>query len=138
MESKSLVVFTYGTLKPGEERFYIIEPYLSSTKNAKLYGVQLWDLGAFPGITKGDEVVEGTLLEFPEEHADRILHTLDRIEGYNEIDPDNSLYIRKEVVVETEEGKVKCFTYFLQNKSSKVSVFLSSVRKMEETSWTRR
>lgn len=76
----------YGTLRPGEpERVIRVK-------------AKMFDLGWFPGIRLGgNEEIIGEVIEVTD---DSMLASLDRYEGYCEEDPQASLYIRRQVVID--------------------------------------
>jgi len=85
-------VFVYGTLMRGQVRAgrWPHEPrqVLAATTRGELY-----DLGTYPGMVAGQDLIAGELWSF---HADQMtdtLRALDRIEGYNERGRD--LYVRQ-------------------------------------------
>lgn len=92
----SHIVFVYGTLKKHFGNHHILQDskYLG---NDKIKGYDMYSLGPFPGIVEsenGEGIVQGELYEV----NDEVLKELDRLEGYSDSDPFNSLYIRKETV----------------------------------------
>ncbi len=78
-------VFVYGTLLKGQEnheRFLWNSEYLGK---ASVAGLDMYDIGSFPGIVPGDGTVKGELYEV----SKATLRKLDYLEG------EGSLYIRK-------------------------------------------
>ena len=87
-----MLIFVYGTLLSELPLSYILEDS-EFLGDAIASGVQLYDLGSYPGIKCGDGIVVGEL-----HHVDGItLETLDRIEGYDSNNINNSLYQRSEI-----------------------------------------
>lgn len=87
--------FVYGTLKRNERREHAwLYPPLSIVK-ATTHG-RLFDLGSYPAMTVGQEVVEGEVWQVAEEHLQETLRTLDAIEGYVPAG-NNNLYERRVV-----------------------------------------
>ena len=85
-------VFVYGTLLKGLERQGCMED--SEYLGPALLEADLHDLGAYPGIRKGDGNVIGELYLVNEQ----VLRRLDDIEGYTGDDSD-SLFTREKVIV---------------------------------------
>lgn len=79
--SDKLVVFVYGTLKPGEKNYpTYCENYVFQVRPAIVKGI-LYDLPiGYPAITWGEGWVQGVLLNF---HQNQILAKLDDLEDYN-------------------------------------------------------
>lgn len=73
----SSVIYTYGTLRPG------------NTEKVLIPG-ELYDLGWFPGVKLG-----GRSLVACERVVVDDIEAVDRYEGYNPAYPDESLYIRR-------------------------------------------
>jgi len=105
-------VFVYGTLLKGMERAstLINSIYLGP---AIIKG-EIFDLGNYPGIKKGDNTVIGELYEVD----NKTIELLDYIEGYNKHEKSSSLYIREETeVYKFSDGQpCKGFTYFYNNQ----------------------
>jgi len=116
-----MTVFVYGTLLQGMSRANILN-------NSQFLGIgytcgKLYDLGCFPAINPGSENLYGELYQIDEQK----LNELDWIEGYNPIETNHSLYIRKEVdVVILKDGSyIRAYTYFyndyLEGDSKKIT-----------------
>ena len=79
-------VFVYGTLRPPrndtallDSRFFPeIESEIVSSELAKVFGLALYDMGAYPAAVYSDETVIGDLLTV----APEALATMDLIEGH--------------------------------------------------------
>ena len=103
-------LFVYGTWMPGESNYRQIEDFVIDHKPGTIDGV-LVDLGAYPALVPGDGHVRGVMLRMHRE----ALEITDRIEGYHP-DRDRCLYVRKEVVVQLEDGQESvAWTYFFAN-----------------------
>lgn len=84
-------IFVYGSLLKGLQR----ERALSHSQlidSARTHG-ELYDLGSYPGLKGGSGMVFGELYSVDQPTLD----SLDRIEGYNSGDLENSLYIRQRI-----------------------------------------
>jgi gamma-glutamylcyclotransferase (GGCT)/AIG2-like uncharacterized protein YtfP len=110
-----MLVFVYGTLKRGYGNNRILQHgqavFLSEgvVRGFRIFGV------GFPIAQIHDESsVLGELWDIgydDEPRMARTLANLDSLEGYRENDPDHSMYIRKEVLVETDEGTKEASMY---------------------------
>ena len=99
-------LFVYGSLKPGFSNHAQIQRFVHDARAGRIRGI-LVDLGSFPALIPGDGLVEGVVLEIDQ----AALAITDRIEGYVP-DRDRCLYIRKQVVVELDDGgQVAAWTY---------------------------
>lgn len=108
-------LFVYGTLRKG----FPLHKYLSQKArflgSGTIRGV-LYDLGKYPGAIPSDMgEVKGELYELaPGSHH---LNELDRIEGFDAEDPENSLFIRSLTDVKLAGEEVtKAWVYFLPSK----------------------
>lgn len=120
--------FVYGTLKEGgffADRF---DPFRKSMEKGKIEGVEMLDLGGFPGAIPGEGTIFGEVHEYSNE--DQVLKAFDRIEGYSEHDPEGSLYIRKEVEVTLESGKKVNATMYFFNRGG-----TDTARRVENGIW---
>ncbi len=106
-------LFVYGTLMPGESNYRLIERYVRSARAGCIEGV-LVDLGAFPALIAGDGIARGVVLELD----DKAMAITDRLEGVHP-DQNRSLYLRKEVSVQLDDGqKMQEWTYEYANPST--------------------
>ena len=101
-------VFVYGTLMSGLQR----EEALSNCSflGSGYIDGNLYNLGNYPGLKDGYDKVYGELYEI----TLPTLEYLDQIEGYYENQPENSLYIRKNITVylDSTPGCYTAETYF--------------------------
>lgn len=86
-----MFVFVYGTLLSGLRLSYLLDD--SEFVGQAIASAILYDLGPFPAIKKGDGLVIGEIYYVDE----NTLKALDDVEGYNESDKSNSLYIRSKI-----------------------------------------
>lgn len=85
-------IFAYGTLKPGESNYQQYCVQVLEAKRAVTFG-KLFALPlGYPAMTKGESLVKGFLLSFPE--CD-ILLQLDLLEGFNPSTVANNEYNRQ-------------------------------------------
>lgn len=104
----TIKIFVYGTLlkKMGLSSYLMESLFLGHGIAA---GV-LYDLGGYPGLVEGTGAVYGELYEINE----NTLKLLDQIEGYSPENSSHSLYIRKEISVQsfTEGSFINAYSYF--------------------------
>lgn len=93
--------FVYGTLRPGESRWVIIEDQAITITPALLRGAKLYNTGKYPFVDVEDTLdryensdepvpcVVGELIEVRPEKAQHVLNILDMIEGYWSDSQDN-------------------------------------------------
>jgi len=131
---KTECFFVYGTLKIGGRFAYDFDKYRITSQTATLKGYDLFNLGWFPGIIPGKGEVIGEVHEY--KHADHVKNHMDAIEGYSSRNKDNSLYVRKETVVLTEDGKeIKANIYvFNQNIPDDAKKFEGGVWLLSKSS----
>lgn len=118
--SKKLPIFVYGTLRSGQanhERCLMdrTEKELKGKVKGKLYSNMF---GTFPCMIKGDGYVYGELMYIKDEFYDATLRQLDFLEGYDQEYPEESMYIREIVDIETENGeKVQAYAYYWNSEN---------------------
>lgn len=107
------LVFFYGTLmsgfqRPGRAR---LDRVLAHVGRGWIHAA-LFDLGIYPAaIPASDSRVWGEVHRMLD--VESVLHTLDEIEGFSIDEPDKSLYIREEIPVTFEDGRVgSAWVYF--------------------------
>jgi len=100
------LLFIYGTLRSGQPQ----APRLGGAESlgpATVEG-ELRNLGDYPGLAVGTEIVHGELFRIPEAALSRI----DELEGYDSGDPEGSLFRREIRDVHREDGTVaRSWTY---------------------------
>jgi len=111
LEKKNLL-FVYGSLMSGCER----GAFLNRDHKVRFIGTAvargtLYDLGEFVGMIDDDggKAVQGELYEVID--GETFFSTLDVIEGYWPKEPERSLYVRKQIPVETTDGVVHAYAY---------------------------
>lgn len=108
--SDPLNIFVYGTLKRGEvrENNWSRRPILIEW--ATVSG-QLRDLGPYPALVEGSDLVLGELWQFSQQDLLITLETLDEIEGFGQGGKD--LYVRRIVACRNLAGEPRpASTYF--------------------------
>jgi gamma-glutamylcyclotransferase (GGCT)/AIG2-like uncharacterized protein YtfP len=103
--------FVYGTLKEGGRLAGQFDHLRKHSEPAALKGFDLYRLGWFPGILRGDGTVFGEIHEYNRDVTDY----MDTVEGYRPENEKQSLFIRREVRVETEGGPVVAFVYIFNH-----------------------
>jgi len=100
------LLFIYGTLRSGQPQ----APRLGGAESlglAKVAG-ELRNLGDYPGLARGTEIVHGELFRIPEAALARI----DELEGCDPDDPEGSLFRREMRRIMREDGsEVEGWTY---------------------------
>lgn len=117
MPNATTALFVYGTLKTGEVRskLWPFEPI--SVEPATLRAA-IFDLGAYPAIYSGDDLVGGEIWRFHEWQMPETLAVLDRVEGFNQQGP--NLYIRQEAACTLQDGtNITAFTYYYASDPEK-------------------
>ena len=107
-------VFVYGTLMRGESRWPQLEPWSSSEVEEGHIMGRLYHLGTYPGVRLDESgVVHGELHRC--EDIEKTLETLDLVEGHDEYQPGEGLYVRVPVSVQTVNGVVWAWTYVIND-----------------------
>ena len=123
-------LFAYGTLLPGHAPSEIATSVnrLRSIGRGRIHG-RLYDLGEFPGAivdATADTAVSGEIFELPEDPA--VLRSLDEYEGYDPADPEASLFVRKECVIELPDGRdLDCWVYVYNRDPGRAPLMRSGV-----------
>jgi gamma-glutamylcyclotransferase (GGCT)/AIG2-like uncharacterized protein YtfP len=113
----------YGTLRPGlalPDQPRELAELLSDRGPCVLAGV-LHDLGAYPGLRTGAGRVNGQLYELDD--PARAFDILDVYEGFDPVDPDRSLYVRRRVPL--LEPSVEAWVYLYNREPDPMSVINS-------------
>lgn len=107
-------VFVYGTLKRGEARaaMWPYEPIRLDTGTVR---GQLYDLGAFPAMKPGSDIVSGEVRWFKADDMPLTLEVLDEIEGYRGL-PDD-LYRRVVMKAQLDNGEsIHSYVYLFNDE----------------------
>lgn len=107
-------VFVYGTLKIGGFFGKEFDKYRTSavpaTVKGTIYHISALFPTSFPGLKLEDDgIVHGELHSF--DRFEDVVMAIDQIEQYFEDYPEESIYIRKEMDVETTAGVEKAYVY---------------------------
>ncbi len=135
MEETALL-FVYGTLMSGCER----GDFLNRGHKVRFLGAgitqgKLYDLGNFAGLIESDHgmPVRGEIYEIIDEET--FFATLDIIEGYWPQQPERSLYVRKQVAVQTENGLLHAWAYVYNQPVNGFSIIASGDYRQREGQW---
>ena len=115
--------FVYGTLKIGGVFAEHFDVYRLSSEKATLKGMDLYDIGWFPGILPGKGSVIGELHKYKE--PDMVLKYMDQIEGHTE--DKKGLFKRECKTVITESGKEIEAIVYIYNNNNKGPEFMKIV-----------
>jgi gamma-glutamylcyclotransferase (GGCT)/AIG2-like uncharacterized protein YtfP len=108
----SIRLFTYGTLQPGESMAARIAS--ASSRDAELRGYRLFDSGlGWPFAARGnmDDVIHGRLVDLSTSDETPALTQADEWESFNKLDLNQSLFLRRDVIVLTDNGPVNAQAY---------------------------
>lgn len=103
------LIVLYGTLRRGQPPYdrLGLESRLRFVGPCMLKGI-LYDLGSYPGLIMGNNVVTGELFAVPEP---KTLEELDAYEGCDHLNPERGLYIRRAVTL-LQPSNTTAFVYF--------------------------
>lgn len=102
--------FVYGTLKRGEcrERCW---PRTAIEVLAATVFAELYDLGPYPALRAGGDLVAGEVRRLRPEDMAETLRILDGIEGFRGLP--SELYIRRVILCRTSDGReIRAWSYF--------------------------
>lgn len=97
-------VFVYGTLMRGEcrARYWPHEPV--AVESATIVG-RLYDLGPYPALGPGEDVIRGEVWHLAAEHVAETLRVLDEVEGATQL---QTAYYRRIAVTCRMDSGGKC------------------------------
>ena len=109
---KRCTVFVYGTLMRGFGNERVIAGFPHENYPATVTGVEMYDVGYFPAMVKGDHTYQGELVVF-DLSCDRthLFQRMDMLEGYREHDPESSMYVRAPIDVEVDGELIETEVY---------------------------
>ncbi|WP_171016755.1 gamma-glutamylcyclotransferase family protein [Pseudalkalibacillus caeni] len=117
--SDRIPFFIYGSLRKSFENHdaYLkgkIDKEIPAEIKGTLYEVKD---EYYPCLVKGKGIVIGEVVYPAEGHYNQVLKMLDQLEDYDCNNPENSLYIREKVEVETSgPERVTAWTYYWNNQ----------------------
>lgn len=95
-------IFVYGTLKRGECRAQFWPHPPRRVEPAMIRG-RLYDLGPYPALGPGEDIVRGEVWFLAPEHVDETLRVLDEVEGADRLK--NAYYRRIVVKCRCDDGQ---------------------------------
>lgn len=105
-------LFVYGTLKPGRERWPLLEPHLDPSAPVVDDAVdgRLWATPwGWPALTPGPGTVPGVVVSLASSGLDRALDALDEVEGVG-----SGLFVRE---LEVAHSGTECWVYVWPNST---------------------
>ncbi len=107
--------FVYGSLSEGLVHFNKIQEFINSSKpattKASVYRLKV----GYPVLMEeGHDQISGQLLEL--RATEFLVNLLDEFHGFHKLEESKSLYFRREVTVQTEDGPVQAWAYVLNPK----------------------
>lgn len=101
----------YGSLRKGFGNHRLLENKegVKYLKQEVVKGFKLYSLGWFPGVKPTNNPNSSVLVELYEIENDDVKVSLDRLEGYDPHNPQNSLYIRE--TIPTSVGDTEIYIY---------------------------
>jgi gamma-glutamylcyclotransferase (GGCT)/AIG2-like uncharacterized protein YtfP len=109
-ETKHLPIFVYGTLKRGQ-RNERVWPHAPLRVTSAITNGEIYDLGPYPGMLRGNDKVSGELWFIDLPHMKDTIAALDRLEGFNQNHPNH--YERVVVdCTDTDKNTHQAYTYF--------------------------
>lgn len=138
MVSKTFV-FVYGTLKRG----FGNHPVIRDGTHTRLIGRasipgRMISCGFFPGLLEPETDTDEVFGELYAIKDASVWSGLDRLEGYREDDPENSMYIRKVVVLNQQEllePGSKVYTYYWNRDVGNRPIIESGEWKGDQLRW---
>ncbi len=129
--------FVYGTLKVGGEFAKQFDGYRKSVEKAKLIGYDMFKVNTmspigFPAAVAGNGIIIGEVHTFPKEYIPEIIRAMDYIECYNKRNEGNSLYLRKQLPVELNNGYTElAYVYLYRTDTAKFDKVESGVWEID-------
>jgi gamma-glutamylcyclotransferase (GGCT)/AIG2-like uncharacterized protein YtfP len=114
MLSGPTAIFVYGTLKRGGVREICWPRKPLAIEAATVHGA-LYDLGPYPALVEGHDVIAGELWHFAAEDLPSTLAVLDEVEGYSGNADD--WYRRVIIECQATKGAVQAWTYLYARTS---------------------
>jgi len=112
--------FVYGTLKVGGYFAGQFDYTRESSKVATLHNHDLFAVGGvpsqFPGAVPGKGSIIGEIHEFAQNQTVSVTMSMDTIEGYSRKYESESLYLRRILPVELEDGSMVDANVYLFNR----------------------
>lgn len=131
------LLFVYGTLMKGHRDDWQDKVGAHFIGRGRITG-KLYRLGQFPGAVTSSDLgnhVEGEVYRLP--NVSSALRILDKYEEFEPTHPATSLFIRKQISVEMEDGSATEAWVYLYNRSVKKSNLIRSGNFNRKVSSTR-
>lgn len=107
--------FVYGSLTQGLVHFQKIQDFILASEPARLQATAYRLKVGYPVVLEGGlDLIPGELLEI--KSWDLLIQLLDQFHGFDPLLPEKSMYWRKSVIVESGDGPLEAWTYFLNPK----------------------
>lgn len=117
MNTKTYPFFVYGTLRPGQGNYHLLEGETTTEEHGIVHGYAMHSNGRFPYLVptgNKDDIAHGTLIEVPHERYLEIQARLDQLEGCRTGDKpsDRNHYNRILETVTVDDGvQILCWVY---------------------------
>ncbi|MCQ3931603.1 MAG: hypothetical protein DPW16_14185 [Chloroflexi bacterium] len=102
--SEQYPFFFYGTLRHSQENYVFLRGRTVYEQSASAQGMTLFSMRSYPVMTTGSKAVRGELMIIHPRFYYDMLGELDRMEGFNPHQPEDCLFRRELITVETEAG----------------------------------
>ncbi len=127
MQKENIYLFVYGSLMSSMEHLMhaLLIKEATFIDKAWFQG-KLYDLGEYPGAVASNKVSDKVTGELYLLHNKNIIRTLDRYEGYNEMNVESSLFRREIVPVTLANGtSQQAFIYLYNSRVSDKNLIYS-------------
>lgn len=102
-------VLVYGTLRQGHYNHRVLGSEATLLREEEVPGYKMLHLGGFPGVVKDLEGGSSIKCELYEIADANDFRSVDRLEGFNEDDPERSFYRRERI--DLEDGPAWLYEY---------------------------
>lgn len=114
--------FVYGTLRPQESNYHLLQGRTQTEQPAQVSGYEMYNMGTYPMLLPATDTTEtvaiqGALIYPKPGFYQQVLRALDRLEGYNPQIPDKSWYTRHTIEVTLNNGNSIVAWVYLGNRS---------------------
>jgi len=106
-ETKHLPFFVYGTLLPDQPNFFLWESDITVMEPAVFLGGRLYDMGYYPMLVTAvsPATVKGMVITVDFGKYEAVLQRLDKLEGYDPEQPEESGYQRQVAEIVLANGR---------------------------------
>ncbi len=102
--SEQYPFFFYGTLRHSQENYVFLRGRTVYEQPASAHSMTLFSMRSHPVMTSGTKTVRGELMILHPRFYYDMLGELDRMEGFDPRHPDDCMFRRELIIVETEAG----------------------------------